>query len=173
MTYYKIQHILLFIILTILSSVYSQPNISRYVFVVPTATSFAYPQSIFIDSPTGNIWVTDFDNHRVLRFDVSTLSRVEGTHNSVIPENIFLAQNYPNPFNPATQISFSVIKTSPVSLTVCNLLGQVVSTLFSDIAIANRVYSVNFDANAHPGGIYLYSLHTTSGYQVKKMCLLK
>lgn len=139
----------------------------------PTARNFAYPQSLFVDSPNGDIWVTDFDNHRVLRFDVSTLTTVERSLASSLPGESFLSQNYPNPFNPKTHIAFSVTNTGHASLRVYNLLGQEVASLFNEVAAANTVYSVVFDAKNLASGIYVYGLRSAKGYERKRMCLMK
>ena len=126
-----------------------------------------------MDSPNGHIWITDFSNHRVLRFDVSSLTTVNESEKLQSPPNFFLSQNYPNPFNGETQITFSTNSTEDVLLTVYNLLGQKIATLFDEAAAANTVYSIAFDAKNLPSGIYLYSLRTGDGYEVKRMCLLK
>ena len=152
---------------------YSQSNSVQHIMLPPNSNNFAYPQSVFVDSPNGNIWVTDFSNNRVLRFDVSMLTGVDKDHSSDFPGTFFLSQNYPNPFNPSTQISFSVKNSAHVSLTVYNILGQAVANLFNEIAAKNTVYSIVFDAKNLPSGIYLYSLRTPNGIEVKKMCLLK
>jgi len=89
------------------------------------------------------------------------------------PQDFFLNQNYPNPFNGSTQITFSTRLTGDVILSVYNLLGQKIITLFDDIATANTIYSITFDAKNLPSGIYLYSLRTIGGNEVKRMCLLK
>lgn len=168
---------LLFIISSSLS--YSQQLLSQNDLpldkgaVTPTANNFAYPQSIFVDSPNGHIWVTDFDNHRVLRFDVSTLTAVEEINTLFFLSEYFLAQNFPNPFNPKTQISFSIRNSVQTSLKVYNVLGQIVATLFEGVALANTLYSFTFDAKNLPSGIYLYSLLTSNRSEVKKMILLK
>jgi hypothetical protein len=138
-----------------------------------TANNFAYPQYIFVDSPNGHIWVADFDNHRVLRFDVSTLTSLDELQSLNTPSDFFLGQNYPNPFNPITQIMFSTKITGDVTLEVYDLLGQKVAVLFDEIATANTIYSIQFDANNLTSGMYLYSLRTSNGIEVKKMCLLK
>jgi DNA-binding beta-propeller fold protein YncE len=169
--YFRLQCAYLLLLATYHVTTYSQTNIAHN--VTATASSFAYPQSVFVDSPNGHIWVTDFDNHRVLRFDVSTLTTAEKTFTSFFPGEYFLAQNYPNPFNPITQISFFVRNTTHASLTVYNLLGQKVATLFNEVAAANTVYSFSFDAKNLPSGIYLYSLRSSNGHEVKRMCLLK
>lgn len=163
----------LFLILIIQSFLYSQDYRQNKVIATPTASNFTYPQSIFIDSPSGHIWITDFDNHRVLRFDVSSLTSMNEVQTTSFPGNFLLAQNYPNPFNAQTQIIFSNKLTGGAVLSVYNLLGQKIITLFDDIATANTIYSVTFNAEHLPSGVYLYSLRTTNGFEVKRMCFLK
>lgn len=94
--------------------------------------------------------VTDVDDFNITEFDYQ------------------LFQNYPNPFNPVTQIIFSTKITDDVSLEVYNLLGQKVAVLFDEIATANTIYSIQFNANSLASGIYLYSLRTSNGIDVKK-----
>jgi hypothetical protein len=139
----------------------------------PTANNFAYPQSVFIDPENGHIWVTDFDHHRVLRFDVSTLTNVQETASVLIPLNIILNQNYPNPFNSSTIITFIIAFSGECELKVYNILGQKVADLFNGNAAANKQYSIEFDPKNLPSGLYLYSLRTENGVDIKKMCLLK
>lgn len=170
---YRIQLVLLLLVVAIHSSTFSQTDRMQNAVAAPTESNFTYPQSLYVDSQNGHIWVTDFDSHRVLRFDVSSLTTVERKSNSIFPSDYFLAQNYPNPFNPATQILFSLKNTSHASLTVYNLLGQEVATLFNEVANANTVYSIPYEPKNLPTGIYLYTLRSENGYEVKKMCLLK
>lgn len=168
----RLQFIIVFLILVIQSSLYSQINNYTNV-AAAAANTFAYPQSIYVDSPNGHVWITDFDNHRVLRFDVSILTNIGKGFEENIASEYVLDQNYPNPFNPTTQISFSVRKTSQATLTVYNLLGQEVAVLFNGIATSTTAYSIIFDAKSLPSGMYMYSLRTSGGSEVKKMCLLK
>ena len=155
--------------ITVLSQNKSTYNIT----LTPTTSNFTYPQSVFVDSPNGHIWITDFSNHRVMRFDVSSLTSVGETEKISSLQDFFLNQNYPNPFNAETQISFSTNLTGDVVLSVYNLLGQKVIILFDGIATVNTRYSITFDAKNLPSGIYLYSLRTESGIEVKRMCLLR
>ena len=89
-----------------------------------------------------------------------------------VPNVFELHQNYPNPFNPATTISFTLGKTGFTTLTVFNLLGQKVATLFSGSLSAGR-HEVKFDASAVSSGMYFYRLESGNLSSVKKMMLLK
>lgn len=92
---------------------------------------------------------------------------------SKVPASFELNQNYPNPFNPSTSISFSIAKSSRVSLIVFNLLGQEVATLMDGPQSAGS-YKVTFDASKLASGVYLYRLSTSDGiFAAKKMLLLK
>ncbi len=139
----------------------------------PTVRNFAYPQSLFVDSQNGNIWVTDFDNNRVMRFDVSSLTNVVEAPIPLRAEQYSLGQNYPNPFNPGTTITFAVRKTGYAIVTVYDLLGREVATLFNGVATAHMLYVLSFDARNLGSGIYFYALRSESRNEVRKMGLMK
>ena len=138
-----------------------------------SASSLAYPQSIFVDSQNGNLWVADFDNNRVLRFDVSTLTGTEGPPAALPPNAYALGQNYPNPFNPGTTITFAVRTAGEATVKVYTVLGQEVATVFRGIATPHRLYVLSFDATTLPSGMYFYALRTEGAYEIKKMIVLK
>jgi|GEM_PF-5290720 len=48
---------------------------------------------------------------------------------SLISYNFKLYQNYPNPFNPETKISYSILKTGNVKISLFNMSGQLISVL--------------------------------------------
>jgi flagellar hook assembly protein FlgD len=94
-----------------------------------------------------------------------------------IPTDFALNQNYPNPFNPSTIIKFSIPQTSPVHITVYNMLGQQIRTLFSGVMEAG-VQTVTFDGKDQSGkalssGTYMYRMTAGTFVQTKKMMLLK
>jgi hypothetical protein len=173
MNYFRKHYLFLILFGVFQITVSSQNKSTDIIIATPTASNLTYPQSVFVDSPNGHIWITDFSNHRVMRFDVSTLTSVSESEKLQLLQKFSLNQNYPNPFNGGTQITFSVRLTGNTVLSVYNLLGQKIITLFEGIATANTIYSITFDAKNLPSGIYLYSLHTDSGVEVKRMCLLK
>lgn len=89
-----------------------------------------------------------------------------------IPTEVKLNQNYPNPFNPSTNITFGLPQRSNVNITVYDLLGRKVATVFSG-SKAQGTHSIQFDASNLSSGIYIYQLRTDFGMISKRMTLLK
>ena len=84
-----------------------------------------------------------------------------------------LDQNYPNPFNSSTTIYYTINKPGKVRLQVYNSAGQVVKTLFDEYRNSGR-YSVNFNAQNLPSGVYFYQLKSdTRQSLVKEFVYLK
>jgi M6 family metalloprotease-like protein len=92
--------------------------------------------------------------------------------NSVLPSRFSLKQNYPNPFNPTSTISLEIPYKLFVHLKVYNILGKEVATLVNQEKQPGY-YSVEFNANNLPSGIYFYQLKAGNFNQVRKMILLK
>jgi len=88
------------------------------------------------------------------------------------PTKFELSQNYPNPFNPVTNITYSILENSEVSLKIFNTLGEIVSTLVNEQKEAGS-YSVKFDATVFPSGVYFYQLQAGEFIEIRKMVLIK
>ena len=97
---------------------------------------------------------------------------VDDRNKSELPKEFFLLQNYPNPFNPQTKISYSVPKESFITLKVYDLLGREVATLVNEKKPVGE-YSVPWNADNVPSGIYFYKLSAGDFIQTKKMILMK
>jgi hypothetical protein len=94
------------------------------------------------------------------------------------PERFALASNYPNPFNPETTIGYTLAQTTPVHLSIYDILGQHVKTLVSETLHSPGYYWAVWDGLDESGqkvssGTYLYRLETREHKQVRKMLLLK
>jgi|GEM_PF-3287214 len=89
-----------------------------------------------------------------------------------LAESFQLEQNYPNPFNPSTTIRFSLQTAETVQLSIFNQLGQKVETLINEPMSAGS-YSLTWNAEALPSGIYYYSLQAGNSKQMRKAILLK
>jgi hypothetical protein len=124
----------------------------------------------------GNSCVPDYQERDVLAlFEVIEVAGVESE--DFLPAKFAVYENYPNPFNPVTKISFDLTVQSATEVTVWNLLGQKVSTLFAGDLSAGH-HTVTFDGhNANgsllPSGVYIYRVESGSNVATKKMMLLK
>ncbi|MEO8514625.1 MAG: T9SS type A sorting domain-containing protein [Ignavibacteria bacterium] len=99
-------------------------------------------------------------------------------NNSSIPTESKLLQNYPNPFNPGTQIRFEISSRSNVVLSVYDINGKFISTIYSNSATEPGSYSKNFDGTVYSSGIYLIIMDIRDGTGTilkysKKMLLIK
>lgn len=111
-----------------------------------------------------------FDDLKVVELGIATSNEDELALD--IPNEVKLNQNYPNPFNPSTNITFGLPQRSNVNITVYDLLGRKVATVFSG-AKAQGFHSIQFDASNLASGIYIYQLRTDLGVVSKRMTLLK
>jgi hypothetical protein len=91
---------------------------------------------------------------------------------SEIPDKFKLEQNYPNPFNPTTKIKFEIPKNSFVKLTVFDILGREIETLVNE-KLNVGTYSISWDADLYPSGVYLYKLKAGDFTYTKRMILIK
>ncbi len=95
-----------------------------------------------------------------------------------IPYEFGLFQNYPNPFNPNTNIRFTLKNDSFCKLTIFNIKGEKVYTLFDGLASKNQIYNCVWngkDENAKNvgNGIYFYRIETDNFISTKKMLMIK
>ena len=88
------------------------------------------------------------------------------------PLEFSLEQNYPNPFNPETTINYELPITDYVEITVFNVLGQKVHSLVNRRQTAGQ-YSVTFNAEGLPSGLYIYQIKAGNFIQTRKMILLR
>ncbi|MFQ6094316.1 MAG: FlgD immunoglobulin-like domain containing protein [bacterium] len=80
------------------------------------------------------------------------------------PTRYVLHQNHPNPFNSETKISYQTAEECLVELTVYNVLGQKIRTLFEGEQVAGS-HNVAWDGKDDLGfhvstGVYFYKLET-------------
>jgi hypothetical protein len=94
-----------------------------------------------------------------------------------VPTSYVLYNNYPNPFNSSTTLSFDAPKPEHVELSILNILGQHIATIFSGEIQSGRNTFLWDGTNAKgihiASGVYIYRLKTSSTVIAKKMLLLK
>jgi hypothetical protein len=105
---------------------------------------------------------------------ISITSTGINNNNSVV-KNFTLEQNYPNPFNPATNIRFSLDKSSSISLKVYDLNGKEITALINNKNYSSGNHTITFDAAKYNlvSGLYFYKLESNGLSEVRKMMLVK
>jgi hypothetical protein len=88
-----------------------------------------------------------------------------------------LLQNYPNPFNPRTRIEFAIERPGPVDVSVYDLAGRRIATVYRGELAAGQ-HAVTWDGKTDTGnpasaGLYHYVLKTTAGQVSRSMVLVK
>jgi len=108
---------------------------------------------------------------------VNTWSVEVDSDESLIPKEFALYENYPNPFNPTTQIAVDLPEAATTDITVWNIMGQKVATLYSGDLNAGH-HTLNFDGRDNNGnqlssGMYIYRVTAGKYNATKKMTLMK
>ncbi len=94
-----------------------------------------------------------------------------------LPLHYELMQNYPNPFNPNTRIRFSLPKSDEIRLSIYNITGAKIITLYNGFLHAG-FYELewtglnDFGKDVVPG-IYFYTLNSRNFYATRRMVYLK
>ncbi|MCX7984724.1 MAG: carboxypeptidase regulatory-like domain-containing protein [Bacteroidetes bacterium] len=158
---------------------------TSYIFMVPPGTYYI----LFWDNETqSGIWynqvkdgtvaafphpitVGDYpDTVRNINVDFS-ITAIEDRGRT--PQDFILFQNYPNPFNPSTVIEFILPVSSHATVTITNVLGQKVETLYNGIVIGGNRYRISFDGETYPSGVYFAKLEYRGNVFVRKLLLIK
>ncbi len=95
---------------------------------------------------------------------------------TILPQEFALSQNYPNPFNGSTTINIDIPSPTSIDLTVYNILGQKIKTIFSGEKLQGSYkffWNGSDDFNRRvASGVYFYRVKTQSTNSINKMILL-
>lgn len=139
------------------------------------------PEYVDVDVTTSGTYAycvtaTDFGLNESEKSAPLVLAAVSLADERRIPDKYSLAQNYPNPFNPATRIEFGLPKSDRVSLTIYNLMGQIVREYHLQLpaGYAHVVWDgCDNYGNQVGSGVYIYTLATGEFKQTRKMILMR
>lgn len=144
---------------------------------IPGGTDSTYPRGYFsardLNNTTGTSPFNAPDSLFLLRqFIVSSIPGVNG-----IPDRFLLNANFPNPFNSGTTITFDAPGLEQIQLTVFNVLGQKIRTLYAGVSLPGP-NSVRWDGKDDGGrnvatGVYFYQLRTPTLVLTKKMVMVR
>lgn len=129
-------------------------------------TSVGYP----IDNPQSPPLESGFTNAVDIRVIMPPLEKE--LSNQELNQDYSLFQNFPNPFNSSTTITYTLIKSSIVSLKIYDVLGKEVLTLVNEF-IEKGTHSIEFNLPHLPSGIYLYKFQSEHFVESRKLVLLK
>lgn len=73
---------------------------------------------------------------------------------------------YPNPFCDVAHIEFDLATNDSISLVVCNIWGSIERPLFSNIPLPSGSYSINFNGDSLPDGMYLIKLASLDSHAI-------
>ncbi len=96
----------------------------------------------------------------------------EYLHTQELADRATIYQNFPNPFNSSTIIEFHLGEPGPAEVTVYDILGRRVATLFDGVADP-RVQFVTFDAAQLASGVYIAVLRAEGRTDTMKMAVVR
>lgn len=105
-------------------------------------------------------------------YGTNDLTSARDNNSTLSVSTFLLEQNYPNPFNPSTIINYRIPSTAHVTVTIFDLLGKKVTTLVDETKPAGN-YSILFNAERLPNGVYFVRLQSGVMMQTKTMVFLK
>lgn len=100
------------------------------------------------------------------QYDVMAVS-VDPIYN--LPNDFRVDQNFPNPFNPSTKINFSIPVNGEVTITVHNILGELIDK--KSMLLSSGIYTVDWFSKGS-AGVYLYTISFGNQSLTKKMLQL-
>ena len=158
------------------------PNPDSYTFINDTLTFDGSSESFvdfqcngkiasFGDTTYSYLWRVGLDASDCEELQIEQLSEI------IPPETFKVNQNYPNPFNPITSLTYELSEDAYVSITIYDLLGNVVKNLV-DTSQPSGYKTVRWNATNNQGspvsgGVYLYKIQAGGFSKTKKMILLK
>jgi len=106
-----------------------------------------------------------------LRDDPTSLNDNDLSSNNL--PGTFQISAYPNPFNGRVNILFTVGQTDKIDISIYNVLGQKIQSLYSGEEINAGMHKIFWDAGSNPSGIYYYTLKSNYGTKSQKLMLVK
>ncbi len=81
--------------------------------------------------------------------------------------------NFPNPFPEQTTIQFDLPEDAPVTLTVYNIAGKVVSKILDHQPLYRGTHQVNFDGSDLHTGLYFYTIQAGNYTGTQRMNIIR
>ncbi len=126
------------------------------------------PADIYVDQFNDRLCVPNFYDNSVEFIELSSNAIAE----NVLPETVSYSTSYPNPFNARTVIEYTVSTPADVSVSIYDVLGNMVTRLRSGNHEAGS-HRVTWSVDNYASGIYFYRIESADYSESKRMVLLK
>ena len=123
--------------------------------------------TLLIRTETGTEMVAQYV---ILKADSNFATSINNS--KIVPEDFVLFQNYPNPFNPSTTIKYSLPERSNISISIYNVLGELIIKLKDNIE-EKGIHKVNWQPENISSGIYFYKAEINLLSSKKRIILTK
>jgi hypothetical protein len=140
-------------------------------------TPFLSPGPIVLNKGLGIVWYFRFsDGSYYLQgaiingIKMGTITEVRSKE-IVFPQEYSL-KSYPNPFNSTTNIEIILPHSNVSELSIYNILGQKVASLFEEYKMAGN-YNIKFNADHLTSGLYIIVLKQNNIMLKEKIILIK
>ncbi|MFZ5516846.1 MAG: T9SS type A sorting domain-containing protein [Candidatus Zhuqueibacterota bacterium] len=146
-----------------------QQDWARIGFVAGHGNSSATLTYSFTDrnAPTGQV------QYRLRQIDTDGAFSYSAAVEVTVTAGTFqLLQNYPNPFNASTIIPYHLPAAGFVRLSLFNLCGQLVATIFAGEQSAGQ-HQCTLMADQLPSGVYFYKIEAGEFSEIRTLTLLK
>lgn len=133
------------------------------------ANTFFDMASIFFDYESGG------DDSVYYWDDLSFGGIITSSEDETILDTPFrteLIGSYPNPFNPSTNIQYQLDGVQNIEVSVFNITGQKIETLFSGQQ-SSGIHLMQWNASRYASGVYFVRLISNSGMSTIKLMLQK
>ena len=98
---------------------------------------------------------------------------IEAMNTTDLIKDFSIFEAYPNPFNPTISIQFSTLNTEIVEVSIYNIMGHKLETLFNGIVQSNELKRLNWNGSKYSSGEYIVSLKTDNYSKTDKITLIK
>ena len=124
------------------------------------------PNGILLSPDGESFYISDFNSTNVRI--ISSLDGSVGTNDFIRQTSITESSITPNPAIQLTKLNFELSKKEEVSITVLNINGQLMRTVFINQTMLSGSHSIQIDTTGFPKGAYFIQIKTTSGDEVVK-----
>jgi hypothetical protein len=93
--------------------------------------------------------------------------------NGDVDNSFVFLKAFPNPFSSHTSIEFTVPYATHATMEVYDMSGAKVATLFNGSTVADELYTVDFNGDLYPAGVYFYRLTYDGNMYYDKLTLIK